>query len=315
MVDIDNDEGYELIEEPIHGNDSTFRSVIAIRNTKQSDFGSYNCSVWNEFANFSPLLLSVGIIICGIVFIIVSTIIIILWFKHKNKFFDLKLGQTLSVDINSTANGKPNNLVIGSASSGSSRTDSDIKMEVRTTSSLSQQLDDTDHHCNERNDRKNIAQELNNIYNKANSAAQPFVFPSIQNSNGFIPTYVDYSHDYLLVPSAQVPSTRNSLSPNHSQHAAIIISSVDNQRASYAIEPTYGTLGSDQRYRPVGYANPYLRTSNSSSFVTTNSDNNNTNNQLSAGMYSANQRYITNNGHTGQSSQNNQLATHNTNNE
>ncbi|CAG2167968.1 unnamed protein product [Oppiella nova] len=323
MVDVDNNDGYELIEETIQS-DATFRSTISIRKSKLSDFGSYNCSVWNEFgfdskiitlvqeSNFSPLVLSIGIIICGIVFIIASTIIIILCLKRKNKFVDnesygsdLKKGQVLA---NNTANGKHHHNVLDSGSSGA---DSDIKVEVRTASSLSQQWDENDHQTNEQTVHKDIAsQVVENIYSYNNNPSQPIVFPSIHNSNGFIPTYVDYSHDYLLVPSAQLPSNHNGLSPNHTQHASIIISSVDNQRASYAIEPTYGTLVGDQRYRPVGYANPYLRTSNSSSVVTTNSDNNNTNNQLSAGMYSANQRYITNNGHTGQSSQNNQLATH-----
>ncbi|CAG2121620.1 unnamed protein product, partial [Medioppia subpectinata] len=109
-------------------------------------------------------------------------------------------------------------MAIGSGSSGSSRTDSDIKMEVRTASSLSQQWDDTDQQSNGHNEPKDITQVLNNIYNKTNSSSQAFVFPSVQNGNGFIPTYVDYSHDYLLVPSAQLPSNHNSLSPNHTQH-------------------------------------------------------------------------------------------------
>ena len=122
--------------------------------------------------------------------------------------------------------------------------------------------------------------------------------------NGLMATYADYSQDYIQMPSAQMTGN-HSLTPTHTQHASIIVSSLDNQRASYAIDPTYGTLMG----RQLAFANPYLRTSNPSSILTTNNLNNSNNNQLSAGMYSANQRYITNNGHSGQSP-NCQLATH-----
>ncbi|XP_054169290.1 irregular chiasm C-roughest protein-like [Oppia nitens] len=281
LVDVDNNDGYELIEDTIQS-DSTFRSMISIRKSKIEDFGQYNCSVWNDngfdskliilvyLTNFSPLVLSIGVIISGIVFIIASTIIIILCLKRKNKFTDndsygndLKKGQVLTVGNSTALNGKHMNHSV--MDSGSSGADSDIKVEVRTASSLSQHWDE-----NEQQFSEDIAKQTTNGY-----------YSSCVNNN------------CLFVSSNHV----STVSPTQTPHASIIISSVDNQRASYAIEPTYGTLVADQRYRSVGYANPYLRTSNSSSIVTTSSsDNNNSNNQLSAGMYSASQRYITNNG-------------------
>ena len=76
VVDVDNDDGYEIIEEP-STEESTLRSMILIRNSKlvslacsffnaevinmiilffQSDFGSYNCSVWNQFGFDSKMI-------------------------------------------------------------------------------------------------------------------------------------------------------------------------------------------------------------------------------------------------------------------
>lgn len=87
----------------------------------------------NHQGNFSPLVISVGIIICGVVFIISITIIAIICLKRKKSFAD-------DLKKNNVANGQLNGHkgTHFHTDSGSSGADSDLKAEIRTTSSMSQ---------------------------------------------------------------------------------------------------------------------------------------------------------------------------------
>ncbi len=128
-------------------------------------------------ANFSPLVLTVGIIICGIVFIIASTIIIILCMKRKSALDSDSYQSDLKKGISSgTSTAKHHHSVMDSGSSGA---DSDIKVEIRTASSLSQHWDDTNEGSSEPTVNTEIAQVVENIYSYTNQS-EP-IFPPINH--------------------------------------------------------------------------------------------------------------------------------------
>ena len=137
-------------------------------------------------ANFSPLVLSVGIIISGVVFIIGSTIVIILCLKRKKNFSDntcyendVKKGQVMTTGSHLSANGKHHNLAIDSGSSGA---DSDMKVEMRTASSMSQHWpEDTDQRCADPSLNTDMAQVVENIYSYTTNPSQSILFTTIRN--------------------------------------------------------------------------------------------------------------------------------------
>lgn len=53
-MDIDNNDGYEIVEETIAGG---VKNVLIIHNADEDDFGQYNCSVWNNFGQDSMIIL------------------------------------------------------------------------------------------------------------------------------------------------------------------------------------------------------------------------------------------------------------------
>ncbi|CAL1264417.1 unnamed protein product [Larinioides sclopetarius] len=91
-VDIDNNDGYEIVEETIAGG---VKNILIIHNADEDDFGQYNCSVWNAFGQDSmlillkkqkslPMLIILAGVIGGIVFIVSVTIVIILCLRRKS---------------------------------------------------------------------------------------------------------------------------------------------------------------------------------------------------------------------------------------
>ncbi|KAG0424991.1 hypothetical protein HPB47_027818, partial [Ixodes persulcatus] len=53
LVDIDNNQGYEIIKEPLSNG---LRNLLIIHNAGEDDFGQYNCSVWNPFGYDTRLI-------------------------------------------------------------------------------------------------------------------------------------------------------------------------------------------------------------------------------------------------------------------
>ncbi|KAH7945213.1 hypothetical protein HPB49_008162 [Dermacentor silvarum] len=241
LVDIDNNQGYEIVKEPLSNG---LRNLLIIHNAAEEDFGQYNCSVWNQFGYDTrlitvrkqknlPMVIILAGVIGGIVLVVTVTISIILCLRKKNIVKD--------DDFNSEKKGKQSD----SASSG----DSDIKVEIRTASSLSNNEHDRNWEDNSESARTHDAAD---IYKYANSAADygDSSFPvksEAQNNNGYIP-YVDYSRDYNPPPVAA------SLQLNASRDSGLYGSSPQ----------SLNDLGQgiDPRFR-AGYANPYLRTSQS----------------------------------------------------
>ncbi|KAL3194482.1 hypothetical protein MRX96_016202 [Rhipicephalus microplus] len=216
----DNNQGYEIIKEPLSNG---LKNLLIIHNAAEEDFGQYNCSVWNQFG-YDTRLITVR--------------------KQKNLPMVIILAGKNIVkddDFNSEKKGKQSD----SASSG----DSDIKVEIRTASSLSNNEHDRNWEDNSESARTHDAAD---IYKYANSAADygDATFPAkseAQNNNGYIP-YVDYSRDYNPPPVAA------SLQLNASRDSGLYGSSPQ----------SLNDLGQgiDPRFR-AGYANPYLRTSQS----------------------------------------------------
>ncbi|GFT44014.1 irregular chiasm C-roughest protein [Nephila pilipes] len=229
-VDIDNNDGYEIVEESIAGG---VRNILIIHNADEDDFGQYNCSVWNAFGQDSmiillkkqkslPMLIILAGVIGGIVFIVSVTIVIILCLRRKSVIKDEDYGSEKKTKQSD------------SASSG----DSDFKAEIRTASSLSNNEHDRSWEENSDRAQDNIFKYNPNDYPETNFPPKP----ESQVNNGYIP-YVDYTRDYTppaVPPTGGVRDSGLYGSPPQSL-----------SDLSHTVDP---------RYR-AGYANPYLRNS------------------------------------------------------
>jgi len=246
------DPSYEMVEEKLEGA-SLIRNVLLIHKPSQKDFGLYNCSVENEFGEdfiviqlnpqrTFPIILVMGIIIGSVVCVVCVTIFVILCMRKKSvldgsDFMSdiVKKGSasTGTASIHSHSNGKgthhhhhnqQNHFGHMVGDNGSSGADSDVKVEIRTSSSLSEQrewiVDPTSdlalqhHHQQEQRSvtANEIAQVVENIYNYTQQQEAAFsvastgaavtsakVDPSQNNnaSNNYV-TFVDYGHDHYL---------------------------------------------------------------------------------------------------------------------
>lgn len=233
-VDIDNNEGYEIVEEPIADG---VKNNLIIHNADEDDFGEYNCSVWNAFGEHSmlivlkkqkslPMLIILAGVIGGIVFIVSVTIVIILCLRRKSVIKDEEYGSEKKAKQSD------------SASSG----DSDLKVEIRTASSLSNNDHERSWEDNSDTLRAHDTQDLYKYQNEYSEQNFP-PKPESQSNNGYIP-YVDYARDYT--PPAVPPTGGRDSSLYGSPPQSM-------SDLSHTVDP---------RYR-AGYANPYLRTSQS----------------------------------------------------
>ncbi|XP_022251710.1 irregular chiasm C-roughest protein-like [Limulus polyphemus] len=175
VVEIDNTHGYEIVTQPLADG---VRNLLIIHNAEKSDFGTYNCSVWNDFGHDSmlislkrqehlPTLIVIAGVIGGIFFVVSLTVLIILCLRKKS----LSKGK----EFGSEKQGKPSDTV-------SSR-GSDLEVEIRTTSSLP---NDNDRCWDEASDTG-----TQDYHKYSESSSRP---PSveIQRTNGYGP-YMDYA--------------------------------------------------------------------------------------------------------------------------
>ncbi|XP_022247885.1 irregular chiasm C-roughest protein-like isoform X2 [Limulus polyphemus] len=249
VVDIDNTEGYEIVTEHLPNG---LKNLLIIHRAEETDFGDYNCSAWNALGHDSmlisvrrqtcndvsgsvpsllcsvtenlPMLIILAGVIGGIVLIVSVTIVIILCLRRKP---DMKGDNFVSESKAKQSD---------SASSG----DSDLKVEIRTASSLSN--NEHERSWEETSDTTRV-QDHPDIYKYTMDYAEPKFPPKLetQNNNGYVP-YVDYSTDYN--PSAvRLNSSRDSGLYDSSPQLL--------SELGHPLDPNFRTA----------YANPYMRTS------------------------------------------------------
>ncbi|XP_022252499.1 irregular chiasm C-roughest protein-like [Limulus polyphemus] len=224
ILDIDNSRGYEIVTQPL---EDGIRNLLIIHKARSDDFGLYNCSVWNGFGHDSvlvhlrkqesiPTLIIIAGATGGIVFVVSVTAVVILCLRKRSP---AKIGKFESRNK-------------AKHSDTTSTGDSELKAEVRTTSSVS---NDNDPGWDNRSDVSR-ARDANDLYKSPVEYTDPVFPPTLetQGSNGYIP-YVDYTRDYTPPPVQQLARL-----PRSSQYMGEI----------------------DPRFH-AGYANPYLRTSHS----------------------------------------------------
>ncbi|XP_076325674.1 irregular chiasm C-roughest protein-like isoform X2 [Tachypleus tridentatus] len=230
VVDIDNSDGYEIVTEPLVDG---LRNLLIIHKAEENDFGDYNCSAWNSLGHDSmvisvrrqknlPILIILAGVIGGTVIIVSITIMIIFCLRKKPS--------SKGTDFVSENKAKQSD----SASSG----DSDLKLEIRTASSLSN--NDQERNWEEPTDAVRV-QKPPDIYKYDMKYTETRLLPKVetQENNGYVP-YVNYSRNY---------------NPAH------LSSSLDNTHFDNSTQ-LYNDLG-----QPTGpnfrtaYASPYLRTS------------------------------------------------------
>ncbi|XP_046635750.1 irregular chiasm C-roughest protein-like isoform X2 [Daphnia pulicaria] len=220
------------------------RSTLIIREANDKYFGSYNCSVANDYGmdaaeiilrkesgNLQLLFISAGVV-GGIVVLIACVMIIVVCQRRSNKKVEEgDKGDRTSKQSDQTSNN-----------------DSDLKVDIRTASSLSnppesEQWDDS----SERITPRAVISNGDAMYRYAPgdyTDAQCFPPPKAEghNNNGYVP-YVDYGRDYNPA-----------------------FAGVSNSQASlYATNPhtVIPMTGIDPRFS-AAYGNPYLRSSTTS---------------------------------------------------
>ncbi|XP_022256860.1 irregular chiasm C-roughest protein-like [Limulus polyphemus] len=184
VVEVDNTHGYEIVTQPLTDG---VRNLLIIHNAEKGDFGTYNCSVWNDFGHDSMLILlkrqehiPTLIVIAGViggVFLVVSvTIVVILCLRKKS----LSKGK----EFGSEKQGRPTDTV-------SSR-ESDIEIEIRTNSSLP---NDNDQSWDDTSDK--TRKEIHDYYNYTKDYSGSSLPSSMksQSSNGYGP-YIDYRREF-----------------------------------------------------------------------------------------------------------------------
>ncbi|XP_022242354.1 irregular chiasm C-roughest protein-like [Limulus polyphemus] len=223
ILDIDNSRGYEIIKQPL---ENGMRNLLMIHKAQSEDFGLYNCSVWNEYGHDSvliqlkrqesiPTLIIIAGSIGGIVFVASVTAVTIMCVRKRSP---MKIRK-----FQSRNKGKD---------SDTSARDYELKVQVRSTSSVS---NENDPGWNITNDVSR-AREANDLYKFPAEYSDSVFTPVLETpaSNGYVP-YVDYTKEYTP-PSVQ-------------QLARL-------QCSSQYLEEI------DPRFH-AGYANPYLRNSHS----------------------------------------------------
>ncbi|ODM98984.1 Irregular chiasm C-roughest protein [Orchesella cincta] len=232
-----HDSDYSVLEDNLPNGK---RSVLVIRSSQEKDFGPYNCTVTNTYGSHimeiylmkqksGQLVIILTCVIGGVVIIVALTMITLLCQK-KTKKPVCKLLKCLIMEVDGVEK--------QTKQSDRSSNDSDLKVEIRTASSLSNIPEHDSEHWDEGSD----AMKNESIY-RYSDYIDP-VFPPKHdghNNNGYVP-YVDYTRDY------NPPHTRNS---------------IYNGQAGALQSPPQYLNNVDPRYSAT-YGNPYLRTSNTS---------------------------------------------------
>ncbi|XP_043232874.1 irregular chiasm C-roughest protein-like isoform X2 [Amphibalanus amphitrite] len=170
---------YKTVDEPIEGG---VRSLLVISGASESDFGLYNCTFHNEYGADSatvllqkqesvPLLIVLSGVVGGIIVIISAILLLVMCRRHRQP------GGRAPADGSEKTSGRP---------SDQSSADTDLKMELRSTSSLSGQT------ASERWDDELSSYRYPDDMTDAS-------FPPAQNNAGYI-SYPNYERDYAPSP-------------------------------------------------------------------------------------------------------------------
>ncbi|KAF0301624.1 Irregular chiasm C-roughest protein [Amphibalanus amphitrite] len=173
---------YKTVDEPIEGG---VRSLLVISGASESDFGLYNCTFHNEYGADSatvllqkqesvPLLIVLSGVVGGIIVIISAILLLVMCRRHRQP------GGRAPADGSEKTSGRP---------SDQSSADTDLKMELRSTSSLSGQT------ASERWDDELSSYRYPDDMTDAS-------FPPVrqaQNNAGYI-SYPNYERDYAPSP-------------------------------------------------------------------------------------------------------------------
>lgn len=245
-VGSENLQDYTVTDETTHDG---VKSSLTVQNAKPGQFGAYNCTVFNKYGSdsveiilkpqksFPLLLVLIGIL--GCVVVVVTVILITILCQRKVK----------------KVPPPPPAIVIDSEKqckdSDRSSNYSDIKLEIRTGSSASNQ------NCEEYTgqDTDSVITRVGPLTNSLNSDTRYSInrfsssdypdpdFPPKtdgHNNNGYVP-YVDYAKDYN--PPASV----------HSSHTGSPSITATNFHATTTLDTRFS----------AAYGNPYLRSTNS----------------------------------------------------
>ncbi|KAF4523433.1 hypothetical protein B566_EDAN010366 [Ephemera danica] len=243
-----SDSDYTVLEDPLP---EGVKSTLVIRDSRSTHFGSYNCSANNQFGgDVAEIHLkqqegfrNLEIIFYSVIGSLLAVIVIgaFCFCKRKRK---LKLPE---VELEPAEK--------QSKHSDRSSNDSDLKVEIRTASSLSNvhEPGDSEPGWEERSDaatpRLTIGNGGDAIYRYSADYTDPTFPPKTdgQNNNGYVP-FVDYSRDYnppIELQRNSIYSGSHILPPQVSTATTMLNSTID---------PRYSAT----------YGNPYLRTSTNS---------------------------------------------------
>lgn len=225
----DANKEYSVLEDPLS---EGIKSTIVIRESKQNHFGTYNCTVLNAYGSdvleitvnpqktFPLLLILVGVMV-GIGLIVFITVIIILCQrKVKKPSANPGFSSADQADVEKQCK-----------ESDRSSNISDIKMELRTGSSVSNVHCELDYGGGgSETGSESVVTRIgvplagpvpvdHRYSNRYSSADYPEpVFPPKndgQNNNGYVP-YVDYSRDYNPPPLPAATTTATGVDPRYS---------------------------------------------------------------------------------------------------
>ncbi|KAI2806304.1 hypothetical protein BLOT_005317 [Blomia tropicalis] len=175
------------------------RSIIYIRRAKESDFGQYNCSVWNQYgfqsqiitlqkqANIlSPLVLTLsGILGVGVLFILIASLIVFACIRSQR----LRQGHSLAPKKLDSTDGQRTGVGCATACHGSvigDGTVDEMEKKINTLNSLEKNLL-----------MKNTIMKMTNsnqvLATVANGSETPL--PTYV-TNGALPVYSEYEYNY-----------------------------------------------------------------------------------------------------------------------
>ncbi|GAB6027441.1 hypothetical protein CHUAL_001703 [Chamberlinius hualienensis] len=128
-IDADDNARYGIRQEPL---DDGVRNNLLIHESTEADFGSYNCSATNDFGSHQmsitlhkqkviPIMIILAGVIGGIAVVVALTIVVVLWVRKYKK----------------SKGDEDHEPEKQSKTSDRSSNDSDLKVEIRTSSSLS----------------------------------------------------------------------------------------------------------------------------------------------------------------------------------
>uniref|UniRef100_T1IW82 Ig-like domain-containing protein n=1 Tax=Strigamia maritima TaxID=126957 RepID=T1IW82_STRMM len=204
-IDAERSSRFEMHQDPT---EDGVKNILLVHQATDDDFGDYNCTVWNDFGQDSIeitlhkqkslfLMIILAAVLGGIAVIVSVTVVIVLCIRRYHK--------TPGIDDDQEPEKQ-------SKTSEHSSNDSDLKVDIRTSSSMSnngsEPWDENSEDSKQRT--SNAAHDLSRY---SNEFIDDIHFPSnveAHNNNGYIP-YVDYQRDYTPPTTFAIINTSQTL--------------------------------------------------------------------------------------------------------